>query len=61
MHAYLREGSVSRGVDEGDWLTTGFHPICANVLRDSTSFAGDDVGLANGIEQGGFACVEEDP
>ena len=49
--AHGREGRVTGRVEEGNPLT-GFqlHLIGADMLRDAAGLAGDDIGLAQGIE-----------
>ena len=50
--AHRRKGRVAGRVDEGDGVTVGGrHLIGADMLGDAARFAGDDIGLANGVEQ----------
>ena len=52
------EGGVSRRVEEGDRLIVDLHLIGADVLGDAARLGGGDVGLADGIEQGGLAMID---
>ena len=54
-----REGFVTRGIKEGD-MTAVFqlHVVRADVLGDSTRLTGDDVGLADVVQQGGLTVVD---
>ena len=50
--AHRREGGVAGRVDEGDLGAVGRgHLIGADVLGDAARLAGDDIGVANGVEQ----------
>ncbi len=50
---------MARGVEEGDVAAVGqFDVVRADVLRDAARLARDDVGLADIVEQGGFAVVD---
>ena len=49
---------MARRVDEGDLLAVALDLIGADVLGDAARFAGDDVGLADGVEQRGLAVVD---
>ena len=52
------KGFVTRGVEEGDVAAAlERHVVRADVLRDAASFAGDDVRLADIVEQGGLTVV----
>src|SRR5690606_21167380 len=52
------EGGVAGGVDKGDATAVDLHLIGADVLGDATRLALDDVGLADGVEEGGLAVVD---
>ena len=52
------ERLVARGVEEGDLLAVLFDLIGADMLGDAAGFAGDHVGLADGVEQRGLAVVD---
>ena len=56
--AHGGEGFVAWRIDEGDLLAVDFDLIGANVLGDPARFAGDDIGFAQRIEQGGLAVVD---
>ena len=57
--AHRREGRVAGRVDEGDLLAAWRrHLIGADVLGDAAGFAGDDIGLADGVEQRRLAVVD---
>ena len=57
--AHGGEGRVAGGVDEGDLAAERRgHLIGADMLRDAAGFAGDHVGLADGVEQRGLAVVD---
>ncbi len=53
---------MSRGVDKGDCavdtLVLNVYLVGTDVLGDSTGFASDDVGVANGVEQTGLTVVD---
>src|SRR5829696_8640060 len=56
---HRREGGVARRVDEGDLAAERRgHLIGADVLGDAAGLAGDDVGLADGVEERGLAVVD---
>ena len=52
------KGLVARGVEEGDGAAVDLDGIGADVLGDAARLAGDDVGMANIVEQRGFAVVD---
>ena len=57
--AHGGEGGVAGRVDEGDLAARGQRDLIgADVLGDAAGFAGDDVGLADGVEQRGLAVVD---
>ena len=58
--AHRGERGVAGRVDEGDLLAAlgRHHLIGADMLRDAAGFAGDDVGVAERIEQRGLAVVD---
>jgi len=49
---------VARGVDEGDRLAVVDDLVGADVLCDAAGLAGDDIGVADGVEQRGLAVVD---
>ena len=51
------KGGVTRGIKEGDSALRGLHAVGADVLGNTTRFAGDDFGLADVVEQRGFTVV----
>ena len=51
------EGRMAGGVQEGDLLVADLHAVCADVLGDAAGLALGDLGLADGVEQGGLAVV----
>ena len=53
-----REGGVAGRVDEGDLLAVLLDLIGADMLGDAAGFAGNDVGVADGVEQRGLAVVD---
>lgn len=55
---HCREGGVAGRIDEGDLLTVLLHLIGADMLGDATGFAGDYVGMTDGVEQRGLAVVD---
>ena len=55
--AHGREGLVARRVQEGDLAIVLFHLVGADVLGDAARLGGDDVGLADGVQQAGLAMV----
>ena len=52
------ERLVARRVDEGDRLAVLHHLVGTDVLGDATGLAGDDVGVADAVEQLGLAVVD---
>ena len=57
--AHRREGGVAGRVDEGHLGTRRRrHLIGADMLGDATGFAGDDMGLADRVEQRSLAVVD---
>src|SRR5439155_8671385 len=56
--AHGREGGVAGRVDEGDLLTVLLDLVGADVLGDAAGLAGDDIGVADGVEQRGLAVVD---
>ena len=55
---HAREGFVTRSVHENHAAIIDDDFIGADVLRDSAGFAACNVGLANGVEQTGFAVID---
>jgi hypothetical protein len=57
-----RESSVTRSVDEGNFLIDTFvlvdYLVCGDVLCDTASFSRDDVGLADKIEKCRLTVVD---
>ena len=53
---------VARGVEERDLALLAFqidgHLIGADALGDAAGLAGDDVGLADGVEQSGLTVID---
>ena len=56
--AHRGEGFVTGRVDEGDRLALPLHLVGTDVLGDAARFAGDDVGLADLVEQQRLAVVD---
>ena len=56
--AHGGERGVARRVDEGDLLAVALDLIGADVLGDAARLAGDDIGLADRVEQRGLAVVD---
>ena len=56
--AHLGERGVTGGVDEGDLAAVALDHVGADVLGDATGLAGDDVGVADAVEQRGLAVVD---
>ncbi len=57
--AHRREGLVSRRVDEGDALTAlQLDLIGADMLCDAAGLAGRHIGVAQCVEQRGFAVID---
>ena len=55
--AHVGENRVARSVEEGDFLIVVDDLIGTDVLGDATRFAGGDLGLAEEVEDRGFAVV----
>ena len=55
---HRREGGVAGRVDEGDLLAVLLDLIGADMLGDAASLAGDDIGVADGVEQRGLAVID---
>ena len=53
----LVTGGVNEGDETVDAFVVGVNLVCTDVLGDSTSFARNDVGLADGIEQTSLTVV----
>ena len=49
---------MARGVEEGDGAAVDLDGIGADVLGDAARLAGDDVGVADIVEQRGLAVVD---
>ena len=56
--AHRREGGVAGRVDEGDLLAVLLDLVGADMLGDAAGLAGDDVGLADGVEKRRLAVVD---
>ena len=56
--AHRGERLVARGVDEGDDPAVLLGLVRTDVLRDPAGLAGDDVGLADAVEQRGLSVVD---
>ena len=56
--AHGGERLVARRVEEGDGLVADVDLVGADVLGDAAGLAGDDVGLAHGVEQRRLAVVD---
>ena len=56
--AHGGERLVAGRVEEGDGLVVVVDLVGADVLRDAAGLAGDDVGLADGVEQRRLAVVD---
>ena len=52
------EGGVARRVDEGDLVAVALDLVGADMLGDAAGLAGDDIGLADGVEQRGLAVID---
>ncbi len=52
------EGGVAGCVDEGDLAAVLLDLVGADMLGDAAGFAGDHVGMADGVEQRGLAVVD---
>ncbi|AIJ93682.1 hypothetical protein DK55_2095 [Brucella abortus bv. 2 str. 86/8/59] len=48
---------MARRIDEGDLLAVLYDLIGADMLRDAARFAGNDIGVADGVEKRGLAVV----
>jgi hypothetical protein len=55
---HLREGGVTRRIDERDLLAALLDLVGADMLRDASGLAGGDAGLPDRIEQRGLAVVD---
>jgi hypothetical protein len=55
---HRRKGRVTGRVDEGDLLAVLLDLIGADMLGDAARFSGDDIGLADGIQERGLAVVD---
>ncbi len=51
------ERLVTRGVEEGDRLAVDLHTVGADVLGDAACLACGDVGVTDGVQNGGLAVV----
>ena len=56
--AHGRKGRVTGRVQEGDGTAVGLHGVGADVLGDTAGLTGDDVGLADAVQQRGLAVVD---
>ena len=56
--AHSSEGLVAGGVQEGDRAALDVHLIGADVLGDAARLAGDHVGVADIVQQGGLTVVD---
>ena len=56
--AHRGECRVARGVDEADRLAVLVHLVGADVLGDAAGLAGDDLGLADRVQQRRLAVVD---
>ena len=56
--AHRGEGGVAGRVDEGDLVAVLLDLIGADMLGDAAGFAGDDIGVADRVEQRGLAVVD---
>ena len=54
---HVGENRVAGSVEEGDFLVVVDDLIGTDVLGDATGFAGGDLGLAEEVEDRGFAVV----
>ena len=48
---------MTGGVEEGNLFVTHSYAVSTNVLSDAACFFGNDIGVADGIEQRGFTMV----
>jgi hypothetical protein len=55
--AHVGEDGVAGSIEEGDFLLLMDDLIGSDVLGDATGLAGDDLGLAEEVEDGGLAVV----
>ena len=55
--AHCSEGRMAGRIQEGDILPVDRYAVCADVLRNAARFALCYRGVANRIQQGGFAVV----
>ena len=56
-HTHSRKCLVSRRIQEGNLLTVNSYHISADVLRDSACLPVNHMGIADGVQKGGFAVV----
>ena len=49
---------MARGVDEGDFLAMVVDLVGTDVLGDASGFRRDDIGVPDGVEEGGLAVVD---
>ena len=56
--AHGGEGFVAGGIQERDDVAAVLGLVGADVLGDAAGLMGDDVGLANGVQEGGLAVVD---
>src|SRR5690606_16514634 len=49
---------VTRGIEEGNHATVGFHVVGTDVLGDTTGFARGHLGTTDVVEQRGLAVVD---
>ena len=49
---------MARGIQEGDRAAVDLNGVGADVLGDAAGLAGDDVGVADVVEQRGLAVVD---
>ncbi len=49
---------MTRGIQEGDHATVGFHMVGADVLRNAAGFARSHLGAADVVQQRGLAVVD---
>ena len=49
---------MARGVEEGNGTAVDINVIRADMLSNTAGFAGDDIGMADIVEQRGLAVVD---